>query len=308
MTEAGMLKHEKILITGPASQVAFPIARDLAAHNEVYGLARFTYGSDRERLEGVGVHCIAADLATDSFAAVPDDFTYVLNFAVVKTSDFDYDLAANAEGVGRLMYHCRKATAWLHCSSGGVYQYAGHHPLKETDLLGDDTHKTLLPTYSICKIAAEVMARFGARQWNIPTTIARLSVPYGNNGGWPAMHLDWMLGGSLIPVHPDKPNLFNPIHEDDYVAHIPKLLAVAAVPATITNWGGSEPVSLEDWCAYIGQLTGVEPKFIATDKTIGSITMDLTRMHELVGRTTVEWRDGMRRMIQARHPELKLRE
>jgi UDP-glucuronate 4-epimerase len=302
-----VLKNEKILITGPASQVALPMARELAKHNTVYGLARFGDAGDRARLEAFGVKCIQADLAQDSFAKVPDDFTYVLNFAVVKTSDFDYDLTANAEGPGRLMYHCRKAKAWLHCSSGGVYQYAGHHPLKETDPLGDDTHKTLLPTYSICKIAAEVMARFGARQWNIPTTIARLSVPYGNNGGWPAMHLDWMLGGSLIPVHPDKPNLFNPIHEDDYIAHIPKLLAVAAVPATITNWGGSEPVSVEDWCGYMADLTGLEPKFVDTDKTIGSLTMDMTRMHLLVGRTAVDWHDGFRRMIQARHAELPLR-
>jgi NAD(P)-dependent dehydrogenase (short-subunit alcohol dehydrogenase family) len=35
MTEAGMLKHEKILITGPASQVAFPIARELAKDGDL---------------------------------------------------------------------------------------------------------------------------------------------------------------------------------------------------------------------------------------------------------------------------------
>jgi nucleoside-diphosphate-sugar epimerase len=32
---------------------------------------------------------------------------------------------------------------------------------------------------SISKIASESMARFGARQWNLPTVIPRLSVPYG---------------------------------------------------------------------------------------------------------------------------------
>jgi hypothetical protein len=30
-------------------------------------------------------------------------------------------------------------------------------------------------------------------------------------------------------------------------------------------------------------------------------------MHQLVGRTQVEWRDGIRRMVQALHPELRLR-
>ncbi len=80
------------------------------------------------------------------------------------------------------------------------------------------------------------------------------------------------------------------------------------MPALTINWGGSEPVSIEDWCSYMGQLTGVEPKFVYTDRTISSITLDVTRMHQHLGPTTVPWRDGLRRMIQARHPELALRE
>ncbi|MBI4515178.1 MAG: NAD(P)-dependent oxidoreductase [Deltaproteobacteria bacterium] len=298
------MKNQRILIAGPASQVAFPLARELAKSNQVYGLARFSSQVDRDRLEAVGVHCIAADLATDSFAAVPDDFDYVLNFAVVKSGDdnFAYDLQANAEGVGRLMSHCRKAKGWLQCSSGGVYQSNGHQPLKESDPLGDN-HRCLLPTYSICKIASETVARFAAREWNIPTVIARLSVPYGDNGGWPSMHLDWMLAGSLIPVHSDKPSLYNPIHEDDYIAQVPKLLAAASVPAVTVNWGG-DPVSIEEWCEFMGALAGVEPKFFYTDRTLASIVMDLTVMRQLIGPTQVNWRDGIRRMIRARHPEL----
>ena len=302
-----MLKNEKILITGPASQVAFPIARELAQHNEVYGLARFSDAGQRARLEAIGVRCLQVDLVHGNFADVPEDFTYGLNFAVARSGEFDYDLAANAEGTGRLMYHCRRVKAWLHCSSSAVYQYAGHHPLKETDPLGD-SRRSFMPTYSICKIAAEVMARFGARQWNIPTTIARLNVPYGDNGGLPAYHLDWMLAGTPIALHPDKPSLRNLIHEDDYIAHIPRLLALAAVPATTINWGGSEAVSIEQWCAYMQHLTGFEAQFTYTENTIGSIILDLTRMHERLGRTTVDWHDGIRRMIHARHPELRLRQ
>jgi hypothetical protein len=30
-------------------------------------------------------------------------------------------------------------------------------------------------------------------------------------------------------------------------------------------------------------------------------------MHEVLGHTNVHWRDGFRRMIEARHPELALR-
>ncbi|MFN8626951.1 MAG: NAD(P)-dependent oxidoreductase [Candidatus Binatia bacterium] len=300
------MANEKILIAGPASQVALPIARALAARNEVYGLARFSNPASRAALEAAGIRCLRADLAYDSFAGIPDDFTYGLNFAVTRTGVFDDDLAGNAEGAARLMFHCRTVKAWLHCSSSAVYRYAGRHPLKESDPLGD-SRRSFMPTYSICKIAAEAMARFAARQWNIPTTIARLNVPYGDNGGLPAMHLDWMLAGTPIALHPDTPSLRSLIHEDDYVAHIPKLLAIAAVPATTINWGGSEAVSVEGWCAYIERLTGVTARFTHTENAIGSIVLDLTRMHEHLGRTTVDWRDGIRRMIAARHPELRLR-
>ncbi len=296
------LEGEKILITGPTSQVALPLAGELAANNEVYGLARFSKDEDREKIEAIGVEPLKVDLAKDSFEDVPDDFTYVLNFAVVKTGDFDYDLAANAEGAGRLMAHCRKAKAFLHCSSGGVYEYAGHKPLKETDPLGDN-HRSMFPTYSISKIAAETVVRFAARQWELPTTIARFSVPYGDNGGWPWFHLMMMQAGAPIDLHPESPNVYNPIHEDDYIAHVPRMLEIASVPATTVNWGG-EPVSIEEWCEYLGELTGFEPSYKYTENTLGSLTLDLTRMHELVGETSVGWRDGIRRLVEALNPEL----
>ena len=297
------LEGRKILITGPTSQVAFPLARDLARKNEVHGMARFRRAEDRERIEAVGVRPLSVDLAQDSLEDVPRDYDYVLNFAVVKSGDFDYDLAANAEGVGRLMAHCRDAEAFLHCSSGAVYQYAGHRPLKESDPLGDN-HRALFPTYSISKIAAEAVARFAARQWELPTIIARMSVPYGDNGGWPWFHLMMMKAGQPIDVHPESPNLYNPIHEDDYMAQIPGLLEIADVPATTVNWGGSDVVSIEEWCGYLGELTGLEARLQTSEHALGSLTMDLTRMHELLGRTRIHWRDGIRRLVEARNPEL----
>ncbi|MCP4003434.1 MAG: NAD(P)-dependent oxidoreductase [bacterium] len=303
------MQDQKILITGPTSQVALPIARELALHNDVWGLARFSNPRDLERVEALGVKCIAADLAVDPLDSVPDDLDFVLHFAVVKggDGDFDYDLSANAEGVGRLMSSCRNAKAFLHCSSTAVYQPAGRKPLLETDPLGDN-HRVIMPTYSLCKIAGEAVARFGAREFNLPTTIARLCVPYGDNGGWPAIHLAFIVGGHKIVVHPDAPNLFNPIHEADILAHIPRLLEAASVPATIVNWGGSESLSIEDWCDYLGRLTGHTPEYASSDRTIGSVTIDPTRMHELLGPTSVDWRDGLRQMVRARYPDLTLAE
>ena len=300
-----MLANAKILLTGPTSQVAFPLAVALAREHRVTGLARFSSAKARQKLEAAGVDCVSLDLAGDPLDALPRDFDYLLHFAVVKTGNFDHDLAANVEGLGRLLSWCRGAKALLHCSSGGVYAPPGHTPAKETDPLGDN-HRGVMPTYSICKIAAEAMARFAAREYGLPTTIARFSVPYGNNGGWPWYHLMMMKSGVPIPVHADAPNLFNPIHEDDYIAQVPGLLDVASVPATIVNWAGPDVVSLEEWCAYLGELTGLEPKFAPTESTIPSLPLDTERMHALIGPAKVHWRDGIRRLVEARNPELLL--
>src|SRR5581483_11443132 len=214
----------------------------------------------------------------------------------------DRDLAANGESLGLLMQHCRNATAFLHCSSTAVYQPAGSHELKETDPLGDN-HRVMMPTYSRAKIAAEVVARAGARQFGLPTVITRLNVPYGDNGGWPAWHLEFMIAGAPIQLHTDRPNLFNPIHEDDIVRQLPAMLDAASVPATIVNWAG-EQTSIEEWCAYLGELTGLDATFDVTDHTISSVTTDNTKMYGIAGKPEVAWRDGMRRMVAARHPEL----
>ena len=300
-----VLENARILITGVTSQVALPVARELAARNEVYGLARFRKSEDRKSIDALGVSCVQADLADQRLDEVPTDVDYVLHFAVARSpnSDYDYDLSANAEGVGRLMARCRSAKAFLHCSSAAVYEPPADRPALETDPLGDN-HRVMMPTYSLSKIAAEVVARFGAKQWDLPTTIARFSVPYGNNGGWPWYHLMMMKAGHPIPVHVDEPSEYNPIHEDDYTAQIPKLLEIASVPATTINWGGSEIVSIEQWCAYIGELTGLEPKFNRTEQTLAALPIDVSRLEERVGKTRVSWRDGIRRMIEARNPEL----
>jgi hypothetical protein len=58
----------------------------------------------------------------------------------------------------------------------------------------------------------------------------------------------------------------------------------------------------------MGELVGVEPIFTYTDDAHTPLWPDVTYMHEILGRTKVQWRDGFRRMIAALHPDLTLPE
>jgi len=224
----------RVLVTGATGQVALPVTLALARENYVTALARFKDAQLRARLESAGVRCVSVDLARGDFDDVPSGVDYVCNFAVVKSNRWDVDVTGNAEAVGLLMSHCRDARAFLHCSSTGVYEAAGGTPQRESDPLGDN-HRVMMPTYSISKIAAEAVVRTTCRIFGVPTTIGRLNVPYGDNGGWPAFHLALMRAGQPVPVHPDGPSRFNPIHEDDIIEMLGGMLAIASVPATIVN-------------------------------------------------------------------------
>ena len=75
------------------------------------------------------------------------------------------------------------------------------------------------------------------------------------------------------------------------------------MPARIVNWSGQVHVSIEEWCTYLGELIGVEPVFEYTDGTIESVMTDNSKMREIVGPAEVHWKDGLRRMVEDRHPD-----
>ncbi len=296
------LSDQRILITGATGQVGGPVATALASDpsNDVVAIARFGDAAARAALEAAGVTCARVDFEQADFSAVEGEFDVVLHFAVAKTNDFDRDLAANVEALGFLMQRSAGARAFLHCSSTAVYEADGHRRFVETDPLGDN-HRAFgfMPTYSISKIAAEAMARYGARAFGLPTTIARLSVPYGDTFGWPLFHLAMLRAGHPVPVHSDAPSEYNPIHIDDIVAQIPALLDAATVPATIVNWAGDEVVSIEDWCALLGERSGVTATFAPTDHTIASVACDTTKRASITGPCAVHWREGIASLAAA---------
>lgn len=301
-----MLSDAKVLVTGPSGQIGSAIVRALAADNEVWGIARFGDPETRARVEALGVATRAVDLADPDLSDVPDDVTHVVHLAAYmgREGDDDHAITVNAEGTGMLLQHCRRARAALVMSTFSVYRPHDDpaHAYAEGDRLGeaDAPHS---PTYSVSKIAQEAVARTAARTLGLPVVVARMNAAYGDDGGLPAHHLRAVLADEAVVTRWD-PCTYSPIHTDDIVAQLPAMLDAASVLATIVNWCGDQPVSVQEWTAHLGTLTGRDARVEVVEQpgTQRSAIGDPTRRRRITGPCRVDWRDGFGRMVAARAP------
>ncbi len=284
----------RVLVTGATGRVGFPVARALAAQHEVFGLARCRGAGDRQRLMDAGIQPIAGDLATLDFRELPEGITHVFHaaarFGHESPTDWRQVFETNAQASGRLVA-ANPGAAFVYCSSGSAYAYQGRRPLSE-----DDPPGVHLGIYSLSKIAGEEVVRFAACQCGTPLTIVRIFSTYGPEGGAPVTRLRRILAGEEVVLHPDAPNNYNPIFEDDYVRLAVRALEVADRDPVVVNFAGSETVSAEDYCAYLGELVERPVRFRYEADAPWPLWPDVTRMHEILGRTEVPWREGMRRI------------
>ncbi|HVU71805.1 MAG TPA: NAD(P)-dependent oxidoreductase [Mycobacteriales bacterium] len=300
-----MLRDEKVLITGPAGKIAFGLAESLAQENEVWGIARFTDPATRDAVDALGVTTRALDYGDGDFGDLPSDFTYLLHIAADFGEDYERGLRVNAEGTGLLLQHCRTAKAALVMSTVTVYKPHPDpwHPFHELDPLGDAGLPSPQP-YSIVKIAEEAVARYCARAFDLPITIARMGAAYGARGGLPAHYLASLVAGTPMAARWD-PLPYTPIHDDDIALQLEALLDVASVPATIVNWAGDDAVSVQEWSAFFGELLGVPgelPVRPVPGASLGSVG-DPTKRASITGPCTVHWKDGFRRMAAELYPD-----
>ena len=179
--------------------------------------------------------------------------------------DYDRALRVNAEATGFVLEHCRTAKAALVMSTVTVYKPHPDpwHAFREDDPLGDAMAPPSAP-YSVSKIAQEGVARYCARSFDLPVTIARMGAAYSDQSGLPVWHLDAIAAGEPVRTRWD-PMPYSPIHDDDISAQLEPLLDAASVPATIVNWCGDEPVSVQEYAAYFGELLGVEADVVVEE-------------------------------------------
>ena len=113
------------------------------------------------------------------------------------------------------------------------------------------------------KIAQEAVARTCARAFDLPVMIARMNASYGPNGGLPALHVDAVAAGQRSPPAGTRACTARSTRTTS-TTRPRRSLDAASVPATIVNWAGDEPVSVQEWGAELGRLAGREVTVTAT--------------------------------------------
>ncbi|MFJ3212587.1 NAD-dependent epimerase/dehydratase family protein [Streptomyces flaveolus] len=297
---------KRLLVTGASGQIAHALARRLAEHNEVWGIARFGDAQRRRTLEDAGVRTASVDLADPDFSRLPREFDHVLHLAahLGRTPDYNVALDVNAVGTGLLLSHFRDVESALVMSTTGVYKPHPDpwHRYVETDPLGDPASPST-PGYGVCKVAQEAMARYVARAYGVRIVIGRMNASYGPGGGLPAKHLARIIAGEPVVLRHD-PAPYSPIFEDDIARHVGRLLMSADRPPSVVNFGGDEVVTAQEWCAYLGELVGREPviEYAAIPGSQPGIALNITRRIRVTGPDRWSWREGFRLMAEALAP------
>lgn len=294
------LKNRKILVTGASGLVAFPVAVELARENEVFALARWSNPEQKRLVEEAGAHAVAFDLAQKDLSPLPKSVDVVINYAVLPPNYGNLAYEVNTAATGRLARKYRDCEAFVHGSTGSLYEYQGERPLREDDPYGLHSAGE---NYAASKIGAEYLLKHLSVDYDLPVVMVRIFSFYGPRGGGVTQRVDQVARGEPVSVYPGVRNVHTPLYEDDYVEKTIAAAGIAKVGAEIVNVGGSEAVTTQEYCQIAGEILGKDPIF-AENSTSWPIWADTTKMEKLLGPSRVSIREGIRRVLEASEQRL----
>ncbi len=293
------LSGKRVLVTGASGLVALPVAVELAKNNDVYAVARYSNPEQKRLIEAAGARAVAFDLADEDLSPLPKSIDVVINYAVLPPNHKDaYNV--NAGATGRLARRYRDCQAFVHGSTGSLYQYQGERPLREDDAYGLHSAGE---NYAASKIAAEFLLKHLSVDYQLPVVMIRIFSFYGPRGGGVTQRVDQVARGEPVSVYPGVRNVHTPLYEDDYVEKTIAAAGIAKTPAEIINVGGSQAVTTQEYCEMAGEMLGKKPVFVENGKS-WPIWADTTKMEKLLGPSKVGVREGVRRVLESAHLRL----
>ncbi len=293
------LKGKRVLVTGASGLVALPVARELAKDNEVFAVARWSDPAQKRLVELAGAQAVTFDLANEDLSALPKSVDVVINYAVLPFPNKDA-YSVNTGAAGRLARRYRDCEAFVHGTTGSLYEYQGERALREDDPYG--LHSSI-EQYAASKIGAEFLLKHLSVDYNLPVTMVRIFSFYGPRGGGVTQRVDQVARGLPVSIYPGVKNIHTPLYEDDYVEKTIAAAGIAKVGTEIVNLGGTEAVTTQEYCLMAGELLGREPIF-AENSRAWPIWADTTKMVKLLGPNKVSVREGIRRSVEATQERL----
>ena len=289
------LAGKRVLVTGASGIVALPVAVELAKDNEVFALARWSNPDQKQKVEAAGAKAVSFDLADPDLSPLPKEVDVVINYAVLPPTFKNMAYDVNLGATGRLARRYRECEAFIHGSTGSLYEYQGERALREDDPYGLHSGGE---NYAASKIGAEYMLRHLSEDYNLPVVMIRIFSFYGPRGGGVTQRVDQVLRGEPVSVYPGVKNWHTPLYEDDYVEKTIAAASIARVGAEVLNVGGSEVVTTQEYCQMAGEMVGKEPIFVENGKS-WPIWGDTGKMERLLGPSKVSVREGVRRIIES---------
>ena len=299
--EGDLLDAEKILVTGVHGQNRLSDREDAGRRQR--GLGRGAPArSPRTATTSSppASHLSRWTCPTGDLSSLPDDFTYVFHAAVDPgADDWQRCLERDAHNSGELLYHCRGAKGFVLCSTGSLYDYQGHRPLREA------TPRGSLRQLQLVQDRRRSSVNLDLQRLGIPITIIRIFSTYGPHGGAPDDRLD-IVGGQTNSALPGRAQQLQPDIRGRLRGAGIRAMEVGASPALTVNWAGSETVSVEDYCAYMGRLVGGDRNSYSPQAR-SPLWPDVTLCTRCWDGPRCSWKDGFRRMIPGPPPRTRTR-
>jgi nucleoside-diphosphate-sugar epimerase len=231
-----------------------------APQKSVYAVSRFGDRQTRDKIAGVGVEIVEADLLDESayggLPKVPNVFFLAgMKFGASGNQPLTWAMNVYMPALVAQRYRDSRIVA---LSTGNVYPFTGVQSggAREADL------PEPVGEYAQSCLGRERMFQHFSQQFGTPVTLIRLNYANELRYGIVVDLTLKILHGEPIDVTMGAVNL---IWQGDANNYIIQALRVATSPPAILNVTGPQTLMVRDLAGRIGQVLGKEPQFVAQE-------------------------------------------